>query len=92
MGVLIILFGTLRIQHWVLRHRAERLLADIQQVELRKTSFEDAQKLFDRWSKWGQYKGECMRQRCLFSIVFTDFWIVTRVYSNGRRSTSFIRQ
>jgi len=73
MGVLSILFGTLRIQHWVLRHRAERLLADIQQVELRKTSFEDAQKLFGRWSKWGQYKGECTRQHCRFLIEFTDF-------------------
>ncbi|HKM83301.1 MAG TPA: hypothetical protein VJY15_20365 [Candidatus Acidoferrum sp.] len=73
MGLLIIVFGTLRIQQWVLRHRAERLLADIQQIELRKTSFEDAQKLFGRWSKWGHYEGECTRRHCLFSIVLRDF-------------------
>jgi hypothetical protein len=73
MAVLVIVVGTLRIQQWVLRHRAERLLAEIQQIELRKTSFEDAQNLFGRWSKWGHYKGECTRQHCQFLIRLTDF-------------------
>jgi hypothetical protein len=72
-AVLIIVVGTLRIQQWALRHRAERLLADIQQIELGKTSFEDAQKLFGRWGKWGRYRGECTRRHCLFSIALRDF-------------------
>jgi len=43
MALVIAVIGTLRIEQWVLRRRGERLLADIQQIELRKTSFEDAQ-------------------------------------------------
>jgi hypothetical protein len=75
LGALVIVMGTLRIQQWVLRHRAERLLADIQQIELRKTSFEDAQNLFGRWRKWGHYEGECTRRDCLFVIAFSDSWV-----------------
>lgn len=71
--VLVIAVATLRIQQWALRNRAERLLADIQQIELRKTSFEDTQKLFVHWSKWGHHEGECTRDHCLFSIALRDF-------------------
>jgi len=73
MAVLVMAVAILRIQQWVLRQRAERLLADIQQIELRKTSFEDAQKLLGRWSKWGHSAGECTRERCQISIAFNDF-------------------
>jgi len=73
-GVLFVLVASVRIQQWVLRHRAERLLAEIQQIELRKTSFEDVRTLFDRWRKWGHYEGECERHRCLFRVTFGDFW------------------
>lgn len=72
-SVLFIAVGALRIQQWVLRNRAGRLLADIRQVELRKTSFEDAQKLLAHWSKWGHSEGKCTRQDCRFSIAFRDF-------------------
>lgn len=62
--VLVIAVGTLRIQQWVLRQRAERLLADIQQIELRKTSFEGAQKQFARWGEWGRAESiACSRLR-----------------------------
>lgn len=71
--VLVMVVGILRTQQWILRHRAERLLAEIQQIELRKTSFEDAQKLLGRWSKWGHSEGECTRKRCQIYIVFHDF-------------------
>jgi hypothetical protein len=73
LAALVLQIATLRIQQWVLRQRAERLLVDIQQIELRKTSFEDAQKLLARWSKWGHSEGECTRKRCQISIVFNDF-------------------
>ena len=72
-ALVIIAVTTLRIQQWVLRNRAERLLTDLQQIELRKTSFEDAQKLFAHWNEWGHYEGECTRDHCLFSIALRDF-------------------
>lgn len=58
----------------MLRRRAERLLADVQQIELRKTGFEDTQRLLARWSKWGHSEGECTKQHCQISITFADFF------------------
>lgn len=73
MAMVVIVVATLRIQQWVLRNRAERLLDDIQQIELRKTSFEDAQKMFGHWSKWGHYGSGCTERYCLFSMRLSDF-------------------
>lgn len=72
-SVLFVAVGALRIQQRVLQNRAGRLLADIRQIELRKTNFDDAQKLLAHWSKWGHSEGDCTRQHCRFSIAFRDF-------------------
>jgi hypothetical protein len=74
LAVLALVVGVLRYQQRILRHRAERLLADIQQIDLRKTSFEDAQTLFLQWKRWGRYDGECTPKHCVFKVAFEDFW------------------
>jgi hypothetical protein len=59
---------TIRTQRSILRHRAETLLADVQSVNLRHTTFRDVQPMFNRWRRWGKYEGSCTQERCTFDI------------------------
>jgi hypothetical protein len=71
--VLLLAVITIHVQERILRTRAERLLSDIRSLELRKASFADAQAVFQRWSKWGHYFGDCTEQHCDFVIALRDF-------------------
>jgi hypothetical protein len=72
--LLVIVVVTPRVQRWVLRNRAEQLLTDLQEVELRKTSFDDVVKLYGHWRKWSRFEGQCTTQRCQIFIRFGDFF------------------
>jgi hypothetical protein len=47
--VVALLAGAIRLDQYVLRRRAERLLSDIRSLELRKSTYADARRLEDRW-------------------------------------------
>ena len=57
-----------RAERYLLRHRAERLLADMQSISLRQTSFRDVQPIMSRWRRWGTYDGPCVEAHCSFTI------------------------
>jgi hypothetical protein len=65
--------GAIHIQQYLLRYRAERLLSDIRGLDLRVSTFADAQKIFQRWEKWGHYEGACTEKRCRFEVGLNDF-------------------
>jgi hypothetical protein len=65
------------IQQQILRHRAERLLSDIRDLQLRHSTWADAQGLMNRWGAWGQYEGTCTPQDCTYTIVLSDLLINT---------------
>jgi hypothetical protein len=44
-----------QIQQRILRWRAERLLADMRELQSHKSTWADAQKIMTRWGKWGGY-------------------------------------
>ena len=60
------------IQQRILRWRAERLLADIRQIQMGKSTWADAQHLMHRWGEWGGYEGSCTAQHCNYQIAFED--------------------
>lgn len=60
-------------QQLLLRWRAERLLKDMQAIELHKTGWNQAQRLMWRWGAWGHYDGTCTEQACKYWI-FLDNW------------------
>ena len=60
------------VQQRLLRHRAERLLSSIRTLELRKSNWEDAQRLIHHWGSWGDDKGRCTSGGCLYTIELTD--------------------
>lgn len=58
-------------QH-VFRRRVERLLAAVRSIELRKTSWEDAQERLSEWKRQTRYDPACDARECLFRIVLMD--------------------
>jgi len=72
-AVLVILFAAfIQIQAHLLRHRAEALLSDIRQLELRKSTWADAQNIISRWGAWGHYDGSCTAAECEYHVVIAD--------------------
>jgi len=68
--VLLVLLAFLAVQtrQWMLRWRAERLLADMHQIRLYQTTWADAQRLMHRWGSWGHYDGSCTAATCKYEI------------------------
>jgi hypothetical protein len=62
-----------RTERYVLRHRAVALLADMQSITLRKTTFHDVQPIMLRWRRWGTYNGPCSEAHCSFAIDLSKF-------------------
>lgn len=76
LSALLALAGTvvvIHVQQRILRHRAEDLLADIRQLNLREATYDDAQTILQRWGPWGHLDGTCSRERCDFNIELSDF-------------------
>ena len=60
------------IQQHILRWRAERLLTDIRDLQLGKSTWADAQRIMARWGAWGFYNGSCTQERCTYQIALRD--------------------
>ena len=80
----IALAGLIVIQKYILRWRAERLLADIRALELGKSTWADAQKIMTRWGAWGFYEGSCTAQRCTYQVAFEDVSRAMPIYSEPK--------
>ncbi|HEX5422601.1 MAG TPA: hypothetical protein VFW94_03565 [Candidatus Acidoferrales bacterium] len=64
---LLVLMG-IRIERRILRGRAEALMADMQSITLRHTTFQQVQPIFVRWRRWGKFVRPCSPARCEFDI------------------------
>jgi hypothetical protein len=73
-GVAVAVLGLIgmRVERHILRNRAEALMADMQSITLRQTSFQQVQPIFRRWRKWGSFEGPCSSARCEFNIDLHD--------------------
>jgi hypothetical protein len=72
--ILAVAVAGIQIQQRILRARAERLLSDIRGLELRKSNWSDAQRIFTHWGAWGHYDGSCNSQHCDYWIQLGDFF------------------
>ncbi len=61
-----------QIQQHILRWRAERLLADIRELQSHKSTWTDAQKIMTNWGAWGSYEGACTAEGCDYTISIQD--------------------
>jgi hypothetical protein len=57
---------------WILRLRAERLLSDIQTLQVQKGTWADVQQFRARWGKWGNYYGKCDATDCVYRVTILD--------------------
>jgi hypothetical protein len=57
---------------WILRLRAERLLSDIQTMQVQKGTWADFQKFQTRWGKWATYYGKCDSDECQYRVTIIE--------------------
>jgi len=60
---------SLEASQWLIRMRAEALLADIKSLELNRSSWSDAERLMNRWGEWGGWYGNCTAEDCSYDIA-----------------------
>ena len=70
--LLVATFVTVQVGQRILRHRAERLIPDVQRLEVGKSSWADLQGIMARWGKYGHYDGTCNNRECHYEINLTD--------------------
>jgi len=58
-GVAGCLWGYAEARQILSRMRAERLLADVQALQVQKSTWSDAQRFMTRWGRWGHFDGRC---------------------------------
>lgn len=62
-----------QIEQRLYRRRAERLLAEVQSLELRKTLWPEALAKFQHWGAKRQFDDPCNEHSCSFQITLNDF-------------------
>ncbi|HEY1676100.1 MAG TPA: hypothetical protein VGG04_00190 [Candidatus Sulfotelmatobacter sp.] len=67
--VAFLLGGAIHLEQHLLRLRAERLLSEIRSLELRQSTFSDAQKIVDEWSSNARDLGPCRQEWCDVEIT-----------------------
>jgi hypothetical protein len=68
LSLVLLSFLAVQTQQWMLRRRAERLMADMHQIRLYQSTWADAQRLMQRWGAWGHYDGSCTATSCKYEI------------------------
>ncbi len=74
-AIVLILAVAIRVDQYLLRRKAERLLADLKSLEMRKSTYQDAQLVIDRWKDSIHQEGLCQPSRCDVQISLYDFYM-----------------
>jgi hypothetical protein len=62
-----------QVEQHVFRYRAERLLSDIQSIELRKTTWQEAESRLGKWGAQSKLSDRCDSQECSVQIELDEF-------------------
>lgn len=68
-GIAILVLAFAYGSQWLLRWRAQRLMAQVHSIRLYQTNWADAQKLMHEWGAWGHYDGTCTSADCRYEIT-----------------------
>src|ERR1700728_1167657 len=69
----VVLVTAIQVQQLILRHRAERLFADVQSLPVRRPTFAEAAAAFSHGSSNGSHSVPCSPESCHFSMGLYDF-------------------
>lgn len=78
--IALILAATIRIDQYLLRRDAERLLSDLKSLEMRTSTYEDARHVIERWSTETRQEGPCQPYWCDVRIFLGVFPLRHRVF------------
>jgi len=73
LSILFVLFALVQFQQHLLRHRAEKLAADIAYLRDHPGNWSDLQRMQQRWGAFAHYDGTCNPQHCDYHIYISDF-------------------
>jgi hypothetical protein len=85
LALLLVAVALVQIPQYVMRHRAQQVLQEFQEIGLHETTWGDAQILMQRWSKWGHTDGPCSATDCEFEITLES--APTRFFESRSEST-----
>ena len=86
-GFVLALFLVVQVQQRLLRHRAERLHAEIVALQLHPGTFADVQRMQREWGKFGHWDGECTAHHCIYQIKLMTDPVQDRLNRIGERVT-----
>ena len=81
----------------ITRDRSERLLAEMRELQVGKSTWADLQSIRTRWGKWGDYEGSCTEQHCAYTVSFADvpgdwrFSTLASFLGHGHMARVFLR-
>jgi hypothetical protein len=67
------LFAIFQGRQWLLRWRAEWLMADMHRIRLYQTTWPEAQEFMRRWGAWGHWEGSCTPEDCRYVVELGDW-------------------
>ena len=73
-AALVLVMALIQVWQYRFRFRAERLHAEILALQLHPGTFADLQRLQREWGAYGDYRGVCAQEHCIYQIAFTDMW------------------
>ena len=92
-GTLVLLTLAIHLDQYLLRRRADRLLADIRSLELRKSTYADARLVIDRWDENTHRQGACQPYSCNVEISVGDVvWRNIRLFVDHQNVLSLYRR
>jgi hypothetical protein len=62
LALVLLTFVSVQVQQRLLRYRAEHLMMDTHKIRLYQSTWEDAQRLMNRWASWVTTRGIALRQ------------------------------
>jgi hypothetical protein len=73
LAVVVGLFVFVQVEQHLLRWRADRLLGEIQEIQMGKSTWADAQKMMTEWGEWGHWPNKCSEDSCDYFISQRDY-------------------
>jgi len=89
-AIILILAVAIHVDRYVLRRKAEHLLADLKSLEMRKSTYQDARLVIDLWKDSIHQEGSCQPSRCDVWISLGDFFVRHQVLLANHQRLAYV--
>jgi len=89
-AIVLILAVAIQVDRHVLRRKAERLLADLKSLEMRKSTYQDAQLVIAHWKDSIHQEGPCQPSRCDVQIALGDLFTRHHVFLANHQRLAYV--